>query len=163
MHDLKQELVISAEIFLQQPKRSVSNTGKKTSEDIGTCSSILGRYGKLKHFAVSVKLFERISNAIPFPSRQTKRRVLWDKSWGEHPDLQWRLTTWVYGCCIGWKNHPCVYVTVARSGMLYRGANLWARVWYVIYIWSFELNHVLNLLSYFWTDNSGRIFTVFLW
>ena len=105
MHDLKQELVISAEIFLQQPKRSVSNTGKKTSEDIGTCSSILGRYGKLKHFAVSVKLFERISNAIPFPSRQTKRRVLWDKSRGEHPDLQWRLPTWVYGCCIGGKNH----------------------------------------------------------
>ena len=158
MHDLKQELVISAEIFLQQPKRSVSNTGKKTSEDIGTCSSILGRYGKLKHFAVSVKLFERISNAIPFPSRQTKRRVLWDKSRGEHPDLQWRLPTWVYGCCIGGKNHAmCMSLSHGR------GANLWARVWYVIYIWSFELNHVLNLLSYFWTDNSGRIFTVFLW
>ena len=130
MHDLKQELVISAEIFLQQPKRSVSNTGKKTSEDIGTCSSILGRYGKLKHFAVSVKLFERISNAIPFPSRQTKRRVLWDKSRGEHPDLQWRLPTWVYGCCIGGKNHAmciCHCRTVVEP-ICEPGCDMWYRV-----------------------------------
>ena len=174
MKDQKKKLVMSSEIFLLKAIRSASNTGKKSSErHTGTARSYDDR--NLKHFAVAVKLFERISKAeqsvnrtkdqsrtflsIPFANKTDKMKDLMNETRAE-------ANIRIFSNVCSWHGYTAVpyverilhvYVSLSRSLECYivePGCDLWC-TWNLRWIWIWSFYHVLmlNLLSYFWIDN----------